>query len=112
VVSCHSTDDRYADDVHYYGGCLLALEMLSWATWMLPLNALPPDPRTVGEGWRETWLARLDGTPPFAHAWIAHQRRDAYWRHGSVCEDPAAIACPVLMVGGLADGYRNAVPRF
>ncbi|MBV8497475.1 MAG: CocE/NonD family hydrolase, partial [Gammaproteobacteria bacterium] len=33
------------------------------------------------------------------------------WKHGSVCEDFAAIACPVLAIGGWADAYTNAVPR-
>ena len=28
--------------------------------------------------------------------WLTHQRRDAYWRHGSVCEDFSAIAVPGL----------------
>lgn len=28
VISLYSTDDRYADDVHYMGGCLLANDML------------------------------------------------------------------------------------
>ena len=28
-----------------------------------------------------------------------------------MCEDYAAIACPVFAVGGWADGYRNAIPR-
>ena len=28
IVSICSTDDRYADDVHYRGGCLLACDML------------------------------------------------------------------------------------
>ena len=40
-----------------------------------------------------------------------HQRRDEYWRHGSVCENYAAIECPVYAVGGFVDGYTNAVPR-
>src|SRR5204862_3244826 len=39
------------------------------------------------------------------------QRRDAFWQHGSVCEDYGAIECPVYVVGGWADGYTNAVPR-
>ena len=43
--------------------------------------------------------------------WLTHQRRDGYWQHGSVCEDYAAIDCPVLLAGGWADGYRNAVLR-
>jgi uncharacterized protein len=78
----------------------------------MAINALPPDPETVGDGWRSTWFERLERTPPFFDRWIEHQRRDDYWKHGSVCEDYDAIQCPVYMVGGWADGYTNAVPRF
>ncbi len=111
VISICSTDDRYADDVHYDGGCVLAWDAVPWHAVMHSLNALPPDPATVGEGWRETWLRRLDETPPFLTAWMTHQRRDDYWKHGSICEDYGAIECPVYMVGGWADGYTNAIPR-
>ena len=65
----------------------------------------------MGDRWRELWLERLERTPPYVEAWLAHQRRDAYWQHGSVCEDFAAIECPVYAVGGWADGYTNAVLR-
>ena len=106
-----STDDRYADDVHYRGGCVLALDMLHWASSMLTWNARPPDPRLYGEGWREAWRERLETLTPWIEHWLGHQRRDAYWKHGSVCEDYAAIECPVYAVGGFADGYTNAVPR-
>ncbi len=111
VVTLCSTDDRYADDVHYAGGCVQSIDMLPWASQMLVWNAVPPDPAVVGERWRELWLDRLDRTPPYVEAWLAHQRRDAYWKHGSVCEDFAAIECPVFAVGGWADGYTNAVLR-
>src|SRR4051794_1815500 len=111
VVTMCSTDDRYADDVHYAGGCVLGVDMLQWAATMLTLCAMPPDPAAVGDGWRVTWLDRLDRAVPMVEAWLAHQRRDAYWRHGSVCEDYAAIEAPVYAVGGWADGYSNAVPR-
>ena len=43
--------------------------------------------------------------------WAAHQRYDAYWKHGSVQEDYSAITCPVLAFGGWADSYTNSVPR-
>ena len=112
VVSMCSTDDRYADDVHYLGGCVLGVEMLPWASYMLTMNGLPPDPRIVGDRWRSMWLERLERTPPFIDRWLEHQRRDDYWKHGSVCENYEAIECPVYMVGGWADGYTNAVPRF
>ena len=112
VISVASTDDRYADDVHYMGGCVLAWAMLPWSSTMLAYNGLPPDPAVVGPDWRATWRQRLEQTPPYVNAWLAHQRRDEFWRQGSVCEDYAAIRCPVYMVGGWTDSYRNAILRF
>ncbi len=109
ITSC-STDDRYADDIHYMGGCLLS-DNLRWATIMLANNSRPPDPAVVGERWREMWLARLRDSGFWMKPWIEHQRRDAYWKHGSVCEDFASIQCPVFALGGWSDGYSNAVPR-
>ena len=111
VITLCSTDDRYADDVHYMGGCLLASNMLWWASIMLAYNALPPDPQVVGERWRALWLERMTKTPPFVEAWMQHQRRDAFWQQGSICENYAAITCPVFAVGGWVDGYTNAIPR-
>ncbi|MDX1576197.1 MAG: CocE/NonD family hydrolase, partial [Kiloniellales bacterium] len=43
VITACSTDDRYADDVHYMGGCLIT-ENLEWASTMFGFNARPPDP--------------------------------------------------------------------
>jgi len=111
IVTLCSTDDRYADDVHYRGGCVLGLDMLHWASSMLTWSARPPDPRLFGEGWREAWLERLETLTPWTEHWLGHQRRDGYWQHGSVCEDYGAIECPVYAAGGFADGYTNAVPR-
>ena len=65
VISVASTDDRYADDIHYIGGALHGFQMQSWASTMLAYNARPPDPLFVGERWRELWLERLEQTPPF-----------------------------------------------
>ncbi len=111
VITACSTDDRYADDVHYMGGCLL-LENAAWAAAMFCYASPPPDPVLVGEDrWRAMWLERLENMPLWLENWLSHQRRDAYWRHGSVCENYADIQCPVYAVGGWADGYSNAVPR-
>jgi len=110
VVTICSTDDRYADDVHHMGGCLL-LDNLSWASTMFDQNACPPDPAVVGERWREMWLDRLEGSGLWLETWLKHQRRDDYWKHGSICEDFEAVQCPVYAVSGWADGYCNAVFR-
>lgn len=110
IVTLCSTDDRYADDVHYDGGCV-GSDMLQWASSMLGWNGWPPDPAIVGERWRDMWLERLRGAPPFIEPWLAHQRRDAYWKQGSVCEDHSRIEAAVYAVGGWSDGYTNAIPR-
>ncbi len=110
VITLCSTDDRYADDAHYMGGCLLN-ENMQWGSILMLNCALPPDPEIVGEHWRDMWQARLDGLQPFPAVWMRHPWRDDYWKHGSVCEDYAAIECPVYAIGGWADGYSNAVPR-
>ena len=108
VIAVSTTHDRYTDDVHWCGGCLFQ-PMLEWATTMLAYNARPPDPLVVGEGWRDLWLARLERNRPFIETWLAHQRRDAYWLQGSVAADYAAIRCPVYVVSGWSDWYRNPV---
>ncbi|MCB5168735.1 CocE/NonD family hydrolase [Streptomyces bambusae] len=111
VVTVCSSDDRYDNDVHYLGGSVLAVDMHAWAATMLAFAARPPDPEYAGEGWREQWLSRLDAVEPLVHTWLAHQTRDAYWRHGSVCEDYGAIGAAVLAVGGWHDPYRDTVLR-
>jgi len=106
VVTICTSADRFADDIHTKGGCQLTAN-LAWATQMLAYSARPPDPAVVGPRWREMWLERLEHQPFLLEPWLAHQRRDGYWRHGSVCEDWGAIKAAVLAVGGWHDGYRN-----
>ena len=50
ITSC-STDDRYADDMHYMGGTLLT-DDLDWGASFYTWIARPPDPPIVGDRWR------------------------------------------------------------
>jgi putative CocE/NonD family hydrolase len=111
VVSIYASDDRYADDVHYRGGLVIPMDMAQWANCMLSWNALPPDPAIAGPAWRSLWRERLERTPNFLEAWLGHQLRDDYWRHGSACEDYAGIRCPVMAIAGWTDGYTDAAFR-
>ncbi|MFF5568380.1 CocE/NonD family hydrolase [Streptomyces sp. NPDC012623] len=111
IVTVCSTDDRYDNDVHYMGGSVLAVDMHAWAATMLAFVSRPPDPLYVGDAWRPMWLERLEAVDPFIHTWLDHQTRDAYWKHGSVCEDYGAIKAAVLAVGGWHDPYRDTVLR-
>ena len=110
IASCYASDDRYADDVHYRGGLVVPMDMLHWSVTMHGWQARPPDPEVFGDGWREQWLQRLEVEPWIVH-WLAHQRRDAYWRQGSVRDGPSSIACPVMCVGGWSDGYTDSALR-
>lgn len=109
IITICSTDDRYRDDVHYIGGALLRAGF-GWASFLFGAMFHPPDPVLVGDRWRAMWQERLNNLPLFMDPWLRHQSRDAYWKHGSVCEDYGAIQCPVYAVGGWTDGYTNAIP--
>ena len=108
IISVASSVDRYADDIHTMGGCLLG-DNLSWASTMFAYNSCPPDPLIVGDQWRDMWFQRLRESGLWLETWLRHQRRDDYWKHGSVCENYEAIQCPVMAVSGWADGYTNTV---
>ncbi|GAA1139191.1 CocE/NonD family hydrolase [Nesterenkonia lutea] len=110
VISASATDDLYVDNMHYMGGALLG-DNLSEATVMFAFNSMPPDPAVVGDRWREMWHERLEGSGLWLDNWLQHQRRDDYWKPASVCEDYTQVMCPVMAVGGWADGYTNAIFR-
>ncbi|HEY4162772.1 MAG TPA: CocE/NonD family hydrolase, partial [Dongiaceae bacterium] len=110
IITVGSTDDRYATDIHWVGGCL-SKDNFDWSSTMFAHNDLPPDPEIVGEKWREMWEARMKQNTPWILNWLKHQRRDAYWQQGSVCEDFSKIRIPVYAVNGWADNYSESIPR-
>lgn len=107
VVAVCATTDRFADDIHFKGGCLMGRNF-GWGAVMQSYAARPPDPALM-PGWQAEWLARLGVDRHLAPLWAGHQDRGAYWRHGSVCEDWSAIRVPVQVWGGWMDGYINTV---
>jgi len=111
IITICSTDDRFNEDIHFSGGCLLN-ENLDWASFFWAYaQARCPDPRLVGEDWRQLWLHRLENMPFLADKWLAEQNKSSYWKHGSVSEDYSRIKIPVYAIGGWADAYRNTVFR-
>ena len=107
VVAVCATSDRFADDIHYKGGCLLG-ENFGWGAVMLSYSSRPADP-ALRPDWRADWLARLENEPWLAPRWASLQSRSAYWKHGSVCEDYSRMTIPVQIWGGWADNYMNTV---
>jgi hypothetical protein len=119
VCAIYSSDDRYTDDVHYAGGVLRAVDLVDYVVYMVAMNALPPVPAVFGDGWRDEWRRRVDGTEPWLLRWLAEQTDGDYWRQGSLRLDSRPgttsgydrIECATMIVAGWADGYRNNTLR-
>lgn len=115
ICPIFATDDRWTDDVHWRGGALRLVDLVDYCHYMTPMTMLPPVPAVWGDGWREEWLRRVETQEPWLLTWLRENRDGPYWRHGSVRLDPGRdpsagydrIACPVMIVAGWADGYRN-----
>lgn len=107
VANC-ATIDRFEDDIHWMGGCLLT-DSLEWGATLPAILALPPDSQNVGDQWLSLWENRLaELNFPFKH-WVENNVRGYYWRHGSVRFNTDDLDCPILMIGGWADRYSNNV---
>ncbi len=111
VISGCSTDDRYLDDCHYMGGCVLGSDLLKWASWMRGYNALPPD--------RASWAnagARCGSTVWNARRTISSRGclTSATTRSGSRAPSPRSTAPSRPRSSsrrGWADAYTNAISR-
>lgn len=106
IVTVCSSVDRFSDDIHFMGGCLLT-DNFNWGAQMTAYMTRPPDP-AMRDDWREQWLARMENLPFMAADWLRHPARDAFWRYNSVCEDFSRIEAATLAIGGWADAYVNA----
>ena len=108
VIAVCATNNRFDDDIHHMGGCLLT-DSVEWGATLPAILALPPASDSDPEGWRENWKNRLDSMESPLFSWIEHETRDAYWKHGAVNESPGQLDCPVLAIGGWSDRYSNTV---
>lgn len=107
IAPVMGTDDRWLEDVHYYGG-VLNNDNFWWGSVMQLLNALPPDPKIVGyERWKDMWKQRLEAMTFWTTQWLEHQTRDHMWRRGSISENYSDINIPVYFFGGWADLFRD-----
>ena len=107
IIPVMGTDDRWLEDVHFYGG-VLATDNFWWGSVMQLYNAMPPDPEIVGrDRWRGIWKERLEAMTFWPAQWLEHQTRDSTWRRGSISENYEDIKIPVYFIGGWADLFRD-----
>ena len=106
IAPVMGTDDRWLEDIHFYGG-VLAGDNFWWGSIMQLYNSFPPDPRIVGDRWRDMWRERLEAMTYWPAQWLEHQTRDELWRRGSISENYSDIDVPVYFFGGWADLFRD-----
>ena len=106
IAPVMGTDDRWLEDIHFYGG-VLANDNFWWGSIMQLYNALPPDQAIVGEAWEAQWKERLEAMCYWPAMWLEHQTHDEMWRRGSISENYDNITIPVYFFGGWADLFRD-----
>ncbi len=106
IAPVMGTDDRWLEDIHFYGG-VLAGDNFWWGSIMQLYNSFPPDPGVVGDRWRDMWRERLEAMTYWPAQWLEHQTRDEMWRRGSISENYSDIEVPVYFFGGWADLFRD-----
>ena len=100
------SEDGWVTDIQNLGGATYAARV-DWAGTMLMFNALPPDPKQFGDGWRAEWLKRLAANRPWIGTWLSHPERDRYWQGKAA--SPSTV--PLLLYSGWADKYATSVLR-
>ena len=108
VIAVCATNNRFDDDIHHMGGCLLT-DTVEWGATLPAILALPPAAESDPQGWRDNWRQRLEHIEFPLLSWVQHETRDAYWTHGSVNQSAGQLDCPVLAIGGWSDRYSNSV---
>jgi uncharacterized protein len=110
IVSTCGTEQRYLDDIHYRGGCLINDQFVWAMEWQVIMRA-PPDPIIVGaDRWRAMWQQRMEAAVPLTILWNEHQTFDAKWQDGSI-QDYGAIRCAIYNVAGMLDAYLPSATR-
>jgi len=107
VIAVCATHDRFEDDIHYMGGCVLS-DTFEWGATLPSILASPPSPN-VGAGWKALWRERIENLSFPLENWLREDSRGTYWRHGSVIHNADSLTVPILAIGGWSDRYSNSV---
>ncbi|WP_420584778.1 CocE/NonD family hydrolase [Ruegeria sp.] len=107
AIAVCATHDRFEDDIHYMGGCVLS-DTFEWGATLPSILASPPS-LNVGPEWKSLWKERIDNLTFPLENWLREDGRGDYWRHGSVIHTADALSVPILSVGGWSDRYSNSV---
>ncbi len=105
ILALHASDDLFHDDVHYIDG---AQHVDPYALEINHENGLPATPDYALDS---AYFANRFDAEPWIFTYLRHNRDGEFWRDGSARFHPERLTIPVYLIGGLLDGYRDAVLR-
>jgi len=103
IIAIDATEELFHDDIHYIDGMMHVDEFelnMDMAPGMTGAPDYTLDEKVLGP--------RFD-TPPWSLLYLKHQRDGKFWR--SPVRPVEQITVPCFLIGGLADGYRDSIPR-
>ena len=103
IIAIDATEELFHDDIHYIDG-LMHVDEFELNMDMAPGMTGAPD-YTLDE---KVLGPRFDAAP-WSLEYFRHQRDGAFWR--SPVRPLSEIKVPCFLIGGLADGYRDSIPR-
>ncbi|MDQ7825607.1 MAG: CocE/NonD family hydrolase [Candidatus Eremiobacteraeota bacterium] len=105
ILAADASDDLYHDDVHYIDGIfhIDEYELSIENDLILPRSPLYP----VDEDYFRDRFERY----PWFLTYKKNQTDGPFWRRNSLRWQYQKLAVPAFLIGGLADGYRDSIPR-
>ena len=103
IIAIDATEELFHDDIHYIDG-LVHVDEFELNMDMAPGMTGAPE-YTLDE----SVLGPRFEAAPWSLEYFRHQRDGAFWR--SPVRPLGEIKVPCFVIGGLADGYRDSIPR-
>jgi predicted acyl esterase len=103
IIAIDATEELFHDDIHYIDG-LMHVDEFELNMDMAPGMTGAPD-YTLDE---KVLGPRFEAAP-WSLQYFQHQRDGAFWR--SPVRPLNQLEVPCFLIGGLADGYRDSIPR-
>ena len=103
IIATDATEELFHDDIHYIDG-MMHVDEFELNMDMAPGMTGAPDYTLA-----ESVLGPRFETAPWSLLYFKHQRDGTLWR--SPVRPLNEIKVPCFLIGGLADGYRDSIPR-
>jgi len=103
IIAIDATEELFHDDIHYIDG------MMHVDEFELNMDMAPGITGAPDYTLDEKVLGARFAAEPWSLEYFRHQRDGLFWR--SPVRPLEDIRVPCFVIGGLADGYRDSIPR-